>query len=417
MQTSLERIAEKARNKKKYRFRNLFRMINEELLYYSWGNLNKKAATGVDGVTYDEYAENLDENISRLVNNLKKKKYRTKLVRRKNIPKGNGKTRPLGIPALEDKLVQYAASLILQSIYEEDFLDCSFGYRKNRGAHDAITDLRSVLENDWCNFVVEADIKGFFDNIDHEWLIKMLSQRIDDKSFLWLVKKWLKAGILEEDGKVLHPVTGTPQGGIISPILANIYMHYVLNIWFEKVVKKYCSGRAYICVYADDFICVFENLGDAHRFYKSLSKRFGKFKLELSEEKTNIINFIKWANTKFDFLGFEFRLSNLMKRHVMIKTSKKKLQISIRNATTWCRENRCKRLKQFFKMLNAKLRGYYNYYGIRGNYVSIRKFHYIIKGLVFKWLNRRSQRNSYNWDGFKMMQKWYRLESPRIVHV
>jgi RNA-directed DNA polymerase len=183
----------------------------------------------------------------------------------------------------------------------------------------------------------------------------MLKQRVDDKSFIWLVKKWLKAGILEEDGEITHPITGTPQGGIISPVLANIYMHYVLNIWFEKVVKKYSNGKAHLCVYADDFICVFGNLRDATRFYKSLSKRFDKFGLELAQDKTNIINFIKWANTKFDFLGFEFRLSNARYRHIKIRTSKKKLQNSIKNVNSWCRENRCNGVKYFFSILNAKL--------------------------------------------------------------
>lgn len=417
MQTSVERIAKKASEDKKHRFGNLFREINEEFLHDCWGKLNKQAAAGVDGVNYQTYQKHLGENIATLVDKLKSKRYRAMLVRRKYIPKGNGKMRPLGIPAIDDKLLQCAVARILNAIYEQDFLDCSYGYRPNRGAIDAVKAVKRTLQQEGSNYVVEADIKGFFDNIDHDWLIRMLEQRINDKSIMWLIKKWLKAGILDEDGSVSHPVAGTPQGGVISPILANIYMHYVLNNWFEKVVRKHCRGRVSLCVYADDFICVFEYKKDAEKFYAILGKRFGKFKLELASEKTNIIDFRKWCNTKVEFLGFEFRLAMMSKRFVKIRTSRKKLINSMQNVKEWCKKFRSLKLKVFMKKLNEKMTGYYNYFAVRGNHKSITDFYYSVIRIVFKWLNRRSQKRSYNWDTFKEMLKAYPLPKPRIVHL
>ena len=239
MPTSLQEIAEKARSDKKYRFRNLYQMLNESFLESCWKFIRKDAASGADRVTAVEYGRNLAQNIRDLVDRLMRFSYRAKLVLRKWIPKGKDKLRPLGLPALEDKLLQIAASLIMQAIYEADFLPFSFGYRPRTGARMAVRKLKDELQFGRYRYIVEADIKGFFDNIDHEWMIKMLKERIDDKRFLRLIEKWLKAGILEKDGKVIHPITGTPQGGIVSPVLANVYLHYALDQWFERVVKKY----------------------------------------------------------------------------------------------------------------------------------------------------------------------------------
>ena len=261
MQTSLQAIAQKAKQLRQYRFRDLYRMIDERALYEAWREINKQAAPGIDKVTAQEFAKDLDQNIRETVEKLKKKNYRAKLVRRKDIPKGNGKTRPLGIPVVADKLVQRAAAKILEAIYEQDFLSNSYGYRPNVGPLTAVDDLTRELRCGIYNYIVEADIKGFFDNLDHEWLLKMLEQRVDDKAFIGLIRKWLKAGILNTDGQVIHPVTGTPQGGIISPVLANIYLHYALDLWFEKVVKPNSEGRAYICRFADD--CAPRRRGEA----------------------------------------------------------------------------------------------------------------------------------------------------------
>jgi len=297
MQTSLQGIAKKARKEKKHRFRNLSGVLTESYLYYCWRYVRKDAATGVDKVTAEEYGRNLSSNVVNLLERLKNGSYRAKLVLRKWIPKGKDKHRPLGLPALEDKLLQLAVAFILRAIFEEDFLECSHGYRPKRGARQAALELKDAFQFGRYRYVVEADITGFFDNINHDWMIRMLAQRIDDKRLLRLIKKWLKAGILEKDGKVLHPETGTPQGGIVSPVLANVYLHYVLDLWFEKVVKKQCSGMAHLCRYADDFVCAFEYKEDADRFYRMLSERLGKFNLELSAEKTRVVKFSRFRDS------------------------------------------------------------------------------------------------------------------------
>lgn len=420
MQTSLQGIANKAKRDKKHRFRNLFGMLNEQFLTYSWNFLKKKAACGIDKVTAAEYEKDFTNNVSDLIERLKRGGYRAKLVLRKWIPKGMGKFRPLGLPALEDKLLQIAVWLILRTIFEEDFLTCSYGYRPNRSARQAALELKDELQFGRYRFVVEADIKGFFDNIDHEWMIRMLEQRIDDKAFLRLIKKWLKAGILEKDGKVLHPVTGTPQGGIVSPILANVYLHYVLDLWFEKVVKKHCRGMVCLFRYADDFVCMFEYKNDADWFYRELPKRLGKFNLELSQEKTRMIPFSRFPESEgnnFDFLGFEFRwgLSRKGNKIVKLRTSRKKFRQSLANFTEWCRKKRSVPIRKLLKTLNSKLRGYYNYYGVIGNYESLYKFFQQVMLILKKWLNRRSQRKSYNWDRYSAMLKRHCIERPRIT--
>ena len=242
--TSLQGIANKARVNKQHRFRDLYRCLDAELLLACWQDLNKEAASGVDNVTAEAYGANLHANIEALVQRLKAQRYRAKLVRRCYIPKENGKVRPLGIPALEDKLVQLACAKLLMAIYEQDFLDCSYGYRPGRGALDAVKDLTFDLQYGTYGYVVEVDVKGFFDHLDHTWLEDMLRVRIDDRAFLRLIRKWLKAGILDTEGHVIHPETGTPQGGTVSPVLANAYLHYALDVWFAKVVKAHCRGEA-----------------------------------------------------------------------------------------------------------------------------------------------------------------------------
>ena len=250
--TSLRGIARRASACKDHRFQDLYRELDAELLLSCWRDLNKKAASGVDGVTAQAYELDLNANIQRLAERLKTKRYRARRVRRCYIPKENGRQRPLGIPALEDKLVQLACARILNAIYEQDFLPSSYGYRPGRGAKDAVMDLGFNLQYGKYGHVVEADIKGFFENMNHSWLLRMLEERIADSHFMRLIRKWLKAGILEEDGSVLNPTTGTPQGGIISPVLANIYLHYALDLWVERVVAKRCKGQVVYQRYADD---------------------------------------------------------------------------------------------------------------------------------------------------------------------
>lgn len=420
VQTSLQGIAKKAAEQKQYRFRNLAVMLGEDMLLDSWRLIRKDAAYGVDGVSAQEYERDLEENIRQLVERLKRGSYRAKLVKRRHIPKGDGGKRPLGIPATEDKLLQLAAKRVLESIYEEDFLKCSYGYRPGISARDAVHDLTVKLQFGRYQYLVEADIKGYFDHVDHEWVVRMLEERVDDRVFVRLIRKWLRAGVLEEDGKVVHPVTGTPQGGIISPILANIYLHYVLDLWFEKVERKQCRGEAFLMRYADDFVAAFERQEEAERFYRDLSERLGKFGLELSKAKTRVIGIDRdgpSGGSRFGFLGFEFYWGKDRqgRPHLKRRTARNRLWASLVRFALWCRQVRHWDLRDLFRVLNAKLRGYYNYYGVVGNYESLGLFFRHALRILFKWLNRRSQMRSYNWQGFVELLKHYRVEKPRIV--
>lgn len=421
MPTSLQGIAKKAAKLKKHRFRDLYRLLDEELLHDCWRRIRKNAADGVDRMSAEEYGEHLDENIRQLVERLKRKSYRAKLVRRHYIPKEDGKLRPLGIPAIEDKLLQLAVTTILTAIYEQDFLPVSFGYRPNLGPLDAVHELTGNLQFKPYGWVVEADIRGFFDNISHEWLLRMLAERIDDRALLRLIQKWLKAGVLDTDGQVLHPAAGTPQGGIISPVLANVYLHYALDLWFQKVVKPQVRGAAELIRYADDFVGLFANEQAARTFYRLLGERLGKFELELAEAKTRIIAFprsgAEAGKASFDFLGFEFRWGKDRKGRARIKrrTARKKLRNARKRMAAWCRENRHLRLGDWFKKLNRKLIGHYQYYGVAGNSKSLAEMYYYATGQVWKWLNRRSQRRSYTRAGFKELIDHFQLAKPRIA--
>jgi group II intron reverse transcriptase/maturase len=420
MPTSLRGIAQKAQAHKKHRFQDLYRLLNEDLLHECWRDIRKDAAYGGDRVSARDYEQHLDDNIRDLVERLKRKSYRAKLVRRQYIPKPDGRSRPLGIPATEDKLLQLAVTRILEAIYEQDFLRCSYGYRPKVGALEAVDDLTIKLQFGQYHYVVEADIQGFFDNIDHDWLLRMLEERIDDRALLKLIQKWLKAGVLDTNGQVLHPMTGTPQGGIISPILANVYLHYALDLWFQYAVKPDCHGEACLIRYADDFVCAFEDDADAEHFYKVLGYRLGKFGLELSAAKTRVIPFSQQyaaGKTSFDFLGFEFRWGKdrAGQPHLKRRTARKKLRNSLKTFTDWCRKNRNLRLNVLFHRLNAKLRGYYNYYGVHDNSVGLQEFFNTALHILLKWLNRRSQRRAYNWTGFKELLRHFHIEKPRIV--
>lgn len=420
MQTSLRGIANKAQKDKKYRFVNLYTMLNVVNLLFCWKFVNKKAAPGIDNVTAQEYEKDINTHVESLVERLKRKGYRAKLVLRKWIPKGVDKFRPLGLPAIEDKLLQTCVAKILEAIFDVAFYSFSYGYRRNHSPREAALKLKDMLQFGRFRYVVEADIKGFFNNLDHDIMLKMLEHRINDNAFVRLIKKWLKAGILETDGQVVHPVTGTPQGGIVSPWLANIYLHYALDMWFEEVVKKNCRGMVYLIRYADDFVCLFEHQSDAVRYYVTLPKRLGKFNLELSKEKTNIIAFSRFPETEgssFVFLGFEYRwgLSRKGKKIVKLRTSTTKYRQSLARFTEWIRKNRHRRVRRLMKTVNSKLRGFYNYYGVINNFERIQKYFRLVCRILFKWLNRRSQRKSYNWQQFNAMLKRHNIERPRIT--
>jgi len=418
--TSLRGIANRAKACRHHRFQALYRELNVDMLRHCWGLLNKRSASGVDGVTAKAYEQHLEANLEHLVERLKTKRYRTKLIRRCYIPKEDGRERPLGIPALEDKLVQMACAKLLSAIYEQDFLDCSYGYRPGRSARDAIDDLTFNLQFGRFGYIVEADIKGFFDHMDHDWLMEMLAVRVDDKAFLHLIRKWLKAGILETDGQIIHPDTGTPQGGIISPVLANVYLHYALNLWFERVVKPHCRGAAMICVYADDFVCAFQYQDDAERFFRTLPKRLEKFGLEVAPTKTCLLRFSRFhpgMERRFTFLGFELYWFPDRKGtpRVMRRTAPKKLHGACRRIKQWIRLNRHLPGRQFIAGLNSRLRGHYNYYGLIGNSRALWRFYQWAIECAFKWLNRRGgKRSSFTWAAFNRALQLLNIAQPRI---
>jgi len=395
-------------------------MIDEQLLRESFHLLRRDAASGVDGQSVADYESNLEENLSDLLNRLKSKRYRAKLVRRKYIPKGGGKFRPLGIPAVEDKIVQMAARRILEAIYEADFLETSRGYRSGKGARHASQMLRESLATKKVNWVVEADIKGFFNNLDHGKLLNMLRKRIDDETFVRLVGKWLSAGVLEEDGQIVHPATGTPQGGIVSPVLANVYLHHVLDTRVEADVKSKAHPDVVYLRYADDFVCGFYRESDARRFLQWLKEQLAYYGLELAEEKSGIVKFTPFdvkASGRFTFLGFDFywSVTRTGKRTVKRQTNRKKMSNSLEAMKQWIRTNRSLTLKQLAPTLRRKLLGHYNYYGVIGNSNSLGKYQHWSQQIIFKWLNRRSQRRSYNWTGFSQMWKTLGMPAPQVV--
>jgi RNA-directed DNA polymerase len=417
--TILREIAIKAVADKSHRFGGLFHLLNEAYLKECFYELKKTAAPGVDGVTVQEYQKDLDTRIHDLVERLKRNGYRAKLVRRKYIPKGAGKMRPLGIPALEDKLLQLAVTKILSAIYEQDFFPFSYGYRPATGARKAVQDLTDELFRGNYNFLVEADIKGFFDNIDHDWMMKMLEKRISDGAILRLIKKWLKAGIMEETGEVINPVTGTPQGGVISPLLANVYLHYVLDLWFEKRLRKNHRGQSCLVRYADDFVAAFEHRWEAVEFERELGERLKKFGLETAPEKTKTLRFGRNGrdhNGRFDFLGFEFSWGPSRKGKPIVKrrTSTKKMLGSIQRFTEWIRKRRHDKLKETMKTLKKKIQGYWNYYGVIGNSKRLSQYYYHISRLLFKWLNRRSQKKSLTWRSFNRLLQRFGISRPQM---
>src|SRR5438093_7420079 len=418
--TSLRAITNKAVQDKAHRFGGLYRLLNQANLRECFYQLRKDAAPGVDGVTFEEYEKNLDENLRSLVQRLRNKSYRAKLVRRKYIPKGNGKLRPLGIPALEDKLVQYAVAQILLAIFEADFLPCSYGYRPGRSQHEAVDELTGTLYRGRFEFVYEADIKGFFDHIRHDWLVRMLEQRIHDGAMVRLVRKGLRVGILQAEGRIEHPETGTPQGGIVSPVLANVYLHYVLDLWFERRVRKGNRGQSRLFRFADDFVCCFDYRHEAEAFEQALTERMSKFGLELAADKTKRIRFGPWGgrhNGRFDFLGIEFSWGRGHRGQPTIqrRTSRKKWRGAVERFTEWIKAERHRPLTELMETLRAKYAGHWNYYGIIGNAKSLNRYCYETSRILFKWLNRRSQRRSLTWSAFNRLLKRYQVPPPRVV--
>lgn len=425
--TKLLRIAAKARKEPKLKFVNLYYMMKEELLLECFRRLSENKAAGIDEVTKNEYAENLEANIRELVGRLQRMAYRPQPVRRVYIPKpGSDKRRPLGIPCLEDKLVQSALARILGTIYEEDFVEGSYGFRPGRSCHDALRALSQAVEDEATNYVAEADIRTFFDKVGQDWLIKMLEQRIADQRVLRLVKRFLKSGVME-GGETRASEEGVPQGGSISPVLANVYLHYALDLWFEKVYRKSCKGRARLVRFADDFVVCFQNREDAMRFPAELAERLKKFGLEVEPTKTKVLEFGRNAEAHararrerpgtFDFLGFTHYCSRARdgKRFRMKRvTSRKKFRAKLVTFKEWLKRNRMKPTQWIMQQVEMKLRGHYAYYGVTDNYRGLARFHREVTKMLFKWLNRRSQRRSYRWDEFERLLQIFPLPKPRV---
>ena len=425
MGTKLERIAEISATTPKPEFTSLYHLINAEMLLQCHKELDGNKAMGVDKVSKAEYAEHLEENITNLVERLKKKAYKPLPSLRVYIPKGNGKMRPLGIASYEDKIVQLAVKKILEAIYEPRFLNCMYGFRRNRGCHDAVKKVHYRIQNGWINYVVDADIKGFFDHMSHEWTLKFVEYYIKDPNILCLVKKYLKAGVLE-DGKYQTNEVGSAQGNIISPILANIYMHHVLVLWYQAYYKKRGEGESFLVVYADDYLAGFEHKREAERYYKEMQERLSKYGLEIETSKSRLLEFGRYAKERrkrrgvgkpetFDFLGFTFYCGENQagKFCVKPKTEGKRLNTKLKEMKQWLKYNRTTPLKVLMPLLNRKLIGHYRYYGLTYNIQSLVKFHYYTMRLLFRWMNRRSQKKSYNWEGFKQMLEYYPLVYPK----
>ena len=395
---------------------NLMKYVNENTLKEMYKRQPKNKAVGIDGMTKEMYGEHLEDNIDKLIHDMKQFSYRPYPVRKTYIPKGNGKLRGLGIPSFEDKMVQGVFKEILEAIYETKFLDSSFGFRPNRGCHDAIQRINKHIMADKVNYIIDADIKGFFDNLDHEWLMKFLEHDIADKNFLRYIKRFLIGGVME-DGKKLETDKGTVQGGLISPVLANAYLHYVLDLWFEHMKKEF-RGEMYLVRYADDFVCMFQYEKEAQKFYKLLIERLRKFNLEIAEDKSRILPFGRYKGTKesFDFLGFTHinGKSHLGKYCVIHRTSKKKLKQKREAAKQWLREHMHESIPETIRKLNKKMIGHYRYYGIYGNFIGLNKFYQYVKQQLYFTKRRRDQSLWLTWKKLGQILKVYPIASPKI---
>ncbi len=429
VKTKIMSITQRAKENPKFKFTSLAHLLTEDFLKACFRELKRDKASGIDGVTIKEYEIRVEDNIKDLVTRLKLKKYRPQPVKRVYIPKPDGNKRGLGIPALEDKIVQMGIKKILEPIFETDFLDVSYGFRPNRSCHKALDVLDKIIMTKPVNFVVDMDIRKYFDTINHKWLMECLKQRVKDTSLLRIIVRILKSGIMEE-GKLTKTEKGTPQGGILSPLLANIYLHYILDLWFEKVVKKRIKGFAELIRYADDFVVCFQNENEAEEFRKMLNERLGKFGLEIAEEKSRIIKFGRYAweeaeqrsrrTETFDFLGFTHYCDKTRKGKFKLgrKTASDRYRRSAKELNQWIRRVRnCVKLQEWWQVLRLKLLGHYQYYGISGNMRSLKSYYRKVVRLAHKWINRRSQKRSYNWQQFIRFIKYNPLPLPKIYHL
>ena len=430
MERDLTRIREKAGKEPETCFTSIYHYVTDEgNLHASYRDIEPGKAPGIDGVTKEEYGKDLEKNITDLARRLARLGYRPKPVKRVYIPKpGSDKKRPLGIPCFEDKLVQKVMARVLEQIYEADFLDSSYGYRPGRTCHQALDELGRTIQRKKVSYVVEADIRGFFDHVNQAWLLKFLGKRMGDKRVLRLIWRMLRGGVME-DGLVQVSEEGTPQGGSLSPLLSNVYLHYVLDLWFERRFRKQCRGEAYYFRFADDFLACFQHREDAERFLAEMEARLGKFHLEIEPTKTKLLKFGRFAlqdaeregkkPETFTFLGFTHYCGQTRYGVFKVKrrTSKKKFRAKLKEMKSWLKESRShQKAGAILRQAKAKLQGHLNYYAITDNGPMCSSYRYQVSRLLFQWLNRRSQRRSHSWERFSSALAWVRWPSVRIVH-
>jgi len=429
--TKQERIAALAKQSPQMAFTSLAYLMDMDWLKEAYRRTRKDGAVGVDGVTADEYERDLEGNLQRLLDRAKSGTYQAPPVRRVHIPKGgsSSETRPLGIPTLEDKVLQRAVVMLLEPIYERDFLDCSYGFRPRRSAHQALAFFRNQLMDCRGGWVLEVDIRKFFDNLDHGHLRTFLRLRVRDGVLLRLIDKWLKAGVME-DGSVSYPEAGTPQGGVVSPALSNVFLHYVLDLWFEQEAKPRLRERAFLVRYADDFVIGFRDQRDAQRVREVLPKRFGKYGLTVHPTKTKLVPFCPPSSqTKdqsgpgahrpgtFDLLGFTHYWGRSLRGYWVIKqkTAASRFSRAVRSIDLWCRDNRHITIGEQQQKLNEKLRGHYAYYGVTGNSGALSRFLWEVQRRWRKWLYRRSRTRSMHWPRFRCLLQRYPLVGVQTV--
>lgn len=413
-------IAERARKHPEEALHNLHGFIDEAIMLESYNSLNKQSSSGVDGETWDTYGKGIMPKLSQLLNEFREGRFRAPNIRRIYIKKDNGKLRPIGIPTIEDKVLQGSVKNVIEPIYEEMFKPFSYGFRPGRSQHQAIEYMFQEVRTKGIRYIINVDIQNYFGTINHSLLRSFLDKRVKDGIIRKMLNKWLKAGVLE-DKNLSYPKEGTPQGGLISPLLSNIYLHYVLDVWFEEQIQPLLTGKSFIVRYADDFILGFTDLEDVQRVLKVLPKRLGKYNLILQSDKTKMIDLHSKAGgtgRSFDFLGFTHFLAKSQKGNMVLKrkTSKGKLTKAIIKTGKWIKKHRHMKLQILITELNIKLRGHYSYYGITFNSKGINSFFEQVKRLLFKWLNRRGGKQFY-WKYFSILvREWLPLLKPKIYH-
>jgi len=420
MSTVELQIAERARKFAGEPLTNLSQFITCGMLDEEFMKLNKYSSGGTDGQDWFDYTRVAEQRLPELLSEYKSGSYKAPPIRRVYIPKGKNDKRPLGIPTIEDKVLQSGVRRVLEPVYEEIFKDFSYGFRRNRSCHQAIEYMFKKVSFEGMHHIIDADIQNYFGSIHHGQLRDFLDLRVKDGTMRKMLDKWLKAGILEDE-TLSYPEEGTPQGGVASPLLSNVYLHYVLDEWFSEVIQPRLKGKSFIVRYADDFVLGFEEAEDASRVMKVLSKRFEKYHLRLHPAKTRIVNLNKTerSNRSFDFLGFTHFIGKSRKGNPVLKrkTSTKKYSNALIKMGEWLKRNRHNKIKDIIRDLNAKLRGYYNYYGITFNSRKLHSYFHQVKALLHKWLNRRGGKSTWQWERFtKLVNQWCPLLKPRIYH-